>query len=176
MNEARSILLKKYPFSETSLIAVWLTDCHGKIKTSIRGGRKFSGPLAGRLELFSESSISFKDPKKGDLYTLVEVTPSMSAPIPATYDTILAASYFSDLIDLFTVAADPVPEIYALVERAWGFLRGKTPTTRAVLHFEAEMAKHLGVYDPSIPAHESLSSMAPRMPDSRKRLLNRLLQ
>jgi DNA repair protein RecO (recombination protein O) len=171
MNEARAILLRRYRFSENSLVVVWLTDRHGKVKTAVRSATKPGSPFAGRLELFTMAEISFKPPKSGDLHSLNEVVVSVEETLPATYATILSASYFAELCDLFTEPMHPVPEIFGLLERAWGFLRGNPPVKRAVEHFESELAKALGIHDPSIPAYRSLASVAHKLPENRSRLL-----
>jgi len=176
MEEARAILLRRYKFSENSLVVIWLTDRHGKVKTTARSATKPGGPFSGRLELFTVAGITFKSPKNGDLHTLSEVVIETEALLPATYSTILSASYFSELCDLFTEPMHPVPEVFALLERAWGFLRTQVPTRRAVAHFETELAKSLGIHDPSVPAHRSLASVAHKLPDSRPRLLEQLAE
>jgi DNA repair protein RecO (recombination protein O) len=171
MNEARAILLRRYRFSENSLVVVWLTDRHGKVKTTVRSATKPGSPYAGRLELFTMAEISFKSQKSGDLHSLSEVVVCGDEALPATYDTILSASYFAELCDLFTEPMHPVPEIFGLLERAWGFLRCNQPAKRAVEHFESELAKALGIHDPSIPAHRSLASVAHKLPENRSRLM-----
>jgi len=170
MEQARGILLRRYRFSENSLVVVWFTDLHGKVKTAVRGATKPGGSFAGRLELFSESEIAFKV-STGELHALREVVPVTATPMPGDYDTLLAAAYFCELCDLCTEPMHPVPEIFGLLERAWGFLRGNQPVKRAVEHFESELAKALGIHDPSIPAHRSLASVAHKLPENRSRLL-----
>jgi len=177
MDEARGILLRRYRFSENSLVVVWLTDLHGKVKTVVRGATKQGSPFAGRLELFTEAEIAFKRQKKGssgDLHSLAEVVVSFDQALPPNYATVLSASYFAELCDLFTEPMHPEPEIFRLLQPAWGFLRSKTPGKRAVEHFETELAKALGIHDPSIPSHRSLSSVAHKLPENRGRLLGLL--
>lgn len=176
MHEAKAILLRRYRFSENSLVIVWLTDRHGKVKTAVRSATKQGSPFAGRLELFTEAEIVFKAPKSGDLHSLSEVVLCGDSALPATYVTLLCASYFAELCDLFTEPMHPLPELFSLLQRAWGFLRTQAPSKRAVEHFEAELAKLLGIYDPAIPAHHSLSSVAHKLPANRGRLLDQLAQ
>jgi hypothetical protein len=88
--------------------------------------------------------------------------------------TLLAASYFAELCDLFSEPMHPVPEMFSLLQRAWGFLRTQSPSTRAVEHFEMELARLLGIHDPAMPAHHSLSAVAHRLPINRVRLLEQL--
>jgi hypothetical protein len=126
------------------------------------------------LELFTVAEISFKPAKGGDLHILSEVAVERGALLPSTYSTLLSAAYFAELCDLFTEPMHPVPEVFALLERAWGFLRGQSPSRRAVTYFETELAKSLGIYDPSVPAHRSLASVAHKLPESRPRLMEHL--
>ena len=176
MHEARAILLRRYKFSENSLVVIWLTDRHGKVKTTARSATKQGGPFSGRLELFTVAEISFKPNKGGDLHTLSEVVVETAAILPSTYSTILSAAYFAELCDLFTEPMHPVPEVFTLLERAWGFLRQQQPSRRAVTHFETELAKSLGIHDPSVPAYRSLASVAHKLPESRPRLMEHLAE
>jgi DNA repair protein RecO (recombination protein O) len=179
MEEARAILLRRYRFSENSLVVVWLTDTHGKVKTSVRSATKPGSLFSGRLELFTEAEIAFKPSKGGkggDLHTLGEVVVTGDPALPSTYVTLLSASYFAELCDLFTETMHPVPELFGLLQRAWGFLRSQAPSKRAVEHFETELARLLGIHDPSTPAHYSLASVAHRLPANRSRLLEQLAQ
>ena len=176
MEQARAILLRRYRFSENSLVVVWLTEGHGKVKTAVRSATKPGSPFAGRLELFTEAEIAFKAPKSGDLHSLSEVVVFPEAALPATYPTVMTASYFAELCDILTEPGHPVPEIYSLLRRAWGYLRDKKPDRRGVEHFETELAKVLGVHDPSRPAHRSLASVLHRLPESRERLLGELAE
>ena len=174
MQEARAILLRRYRFSENSLVVVWLTDTHGKVKTSVRSATKPGSPFAGRLELFTEAEIAFKPSragKGGDLHTLSEVVVTGDPALPSTYVTLLSASYFAELCDLFTETMHPMPELYGLLRRAWGFLRSQPPSKRALEHFETELAQLLGVQDPAIPSHRSLAAVAHKLPENRFRLL-----
>lgn len=174
MEETRAILLRRYRYSENSLVVVWLTERHGKVKTAVRGATKPGSPHAGRLELFTEAAITFKAPKSGDLHVLGEVQPDLPGGLPPAYSTVLAASYFAELCDLFTETMHPVPEMFALLQRAWGYLRKSPPDRRAVAHFEAELAKALGVHDPSSRGHEALLGILHRLPKSREGLLRHL--
>jgi DNA repair protein RecO (recombination protein O) len=176
MDQSHAILLRRYRFSENSLVVVWLTERHGKVKTAVRGATRTGSPFAGRLELFTEAEIAFKAPKSGDLHTLSEVVMEPDAALPATYPTILTASYFAELCDLVTEPMHPVPEIHSLLKRAWGYLRQGKADRRGVVHFEGELVKALGVHDPSLPPHRSLSSLLHRLPESRSRVLDQLAE
>jgi len=102
------------------------------------------------------------------------VVVSGDVALPSTYDTLLAASYFAELCDLYTETMHPVPEMFELLRRAWGFLRRQEPSKRAVEHFEKELTLLLGIHDPATPAHRSLETVAHRLRERRLRLLEML--
>ena len=47
MEQTPAILLRKTPWSETSLIAVWLTERFGAVRTVARGARKPKSAFRG---------------------------------------------------------------------------------------------------------------------------------
>lgn len=172
MHQTKAILLRRYRFSETSFVIVWLSQEYGKVKTTARAAMKHGGGLAGRLELFSEGEIAFTLSKKNDLHTLKEVAPSTAWNLlPARYLTLLAASYFSELCDLTLESFQPVPEIFDLLRRALLFLQEQVPTRRAIDHFEKELAKALGIYDPERSGFFALQGLLQQVPQSREKLI-----
>ena len=176
MHQTKALLIRKYRLSETSLILVWLTQEHGKLKTAAQGAMKKESAFAGCLDLFSEVELSFSWSKKSDLHILKEVVPLMPLrPIKPGYLTLLSASYFAEVCDLFIEPSHPVPELFDLLNRALGFLRKNVPTRLAIEHFEKELAKALGIYDPSSSTLESLSRAGSSLPVSRKKLLEQIV-
>lgn len=175
MHQTKAILLRRYRFSETSFVIVWLTREYGKVKTTARSALKQGGGLAGRLDLFSEGEIGFTLSKKNDLHSLTEVLPSPSWDLlPARYLTLLAASYFSELCDLVLEPLHPAPEIFELLRRALLFLQQQEPTHRAINYFEKELVKALGIYDPSQSALVALQGLLQRVPRSREELMRKV--
>jgi len=175
MHQTKALLLRRYRFSETSFVIIWLTQEYGKVKTTARAAMKQGGSLAGRLELFSEGEIGFKLSKKNELHTLMEVVPSLSwKSFSPHYHTLLTASYFSELCDLVLESLHPAPEIFDLLRRAFLFLQRQEPTRRAIEHFEKELAKALGIYDPSQPAFAALQELLRQLPRSREELLKKV--
>lgn len=64
------IVLSRNDFQEADRLLTILTPDHGKIKTIAKGVRKPNSKLAGGIELFSISNITFM-PGRGDFATLV---------------------------------------------------------------------------------------------------------
>ncbi len=64
------IILSRNDFQEADRLLTIITPNNGKIKTIAKGVRRPNSKLAGGIELFSESNITFF-PGKGDFATLV---------------------------------------------------------------------------------------------------------
>lgn len=65
-----AIVLRRINYQEADRIVTLLTDDQGKITTMARGVRKANSKLAGSIELFGTSQITYL-PGKGDISTLI---------------------------------------------------------------------------------------------------------
>ncbi|MDQ6912300.1 MAG: DNA repair protein RecO [Verrucomicrobiota bacterium] len=178
MESTSAILLRKRKLSDTSLIISWCTNSLGVIRTVAKGARQARSPFAGKLDLFFEADISIARSRKSDLHTLREV--ALRNPfggIRQTYARMQAASYFVELIEICTESDHHEPDMFALLQRAFGFLSANDPTLRAVSHFEMELARIAGVHDSktlkSDPAR-ALATLFGKLPQTRAPLLKAL--
>jgi DNA repair protein RecO (recombination protein O) len=173
-----AILLRKRKLSDTSLIVSWCTESLGCIETAARGARRPKSIFAGKLDLFFEAEIQLKRSRKGNLHTLTEaVLRNPFAGIRESYRRTQAASCFVEWIELTTEPEHPAPELFRLLQRAFGFLDAHDPNVKAVLHFEAELARCAGVEDAAVPGSDSAAALAAlfgRMPRGRSVLLKAL--
>ena len=148
MDSTEAILLRKRKFSDTSLIVSWCTEAFGCIQTIAKGARRAKTPFAGKLDLFFEAEISVVRSRRSNLHTLTEVVLKKPfAGIRSNYLRTQTAAYFVELIEICTERDHREPELFALLQRAFGYLNEKEPTQRAVSHFETELARIAGVHD-----------------------------
>lgn len=171
---ADATVLKLYPLGENGLIAVWCSE-EGIIRTAAKGARKPSSPLAGHLDLFYQCRIQWTQAKTGDLHTLTTadlLSPRLS--LRTDYSKLSAAGYFARLFLQMLEPDTPIPEFYDLLQRAYAYLENNSPTPRAVLHFEQELARLHGISHPGIPAHVILKSHFGKLPPQREKLLQTL--
>ncbi len=170
MEQTRAILLRRFAWSETSLIVVWLTENHGTIRTTARGARKPKSAFAGKLDLFFQAEISYTPSRKGDLHELREVSllEAFDASRAGSAGFYLAA-YFSELAGASAPAMHPSAAIHDLLVRGLNFLQQKPGTEAALVHFERELCRILGVHDPSglVGSQEGLASLGGGLPKSR---------
>ncbi len=173
---ANGIVLRQTRYSDTSLITSWLTAEHGKVRTIAKGALRPKSPLFGKLDLFFHAELLWSPSRRSDLHVLREVRVIEAYPeIRASYARTLAASYFAELLDEAVEPEHPVPELYQLLLRAMGYLNARLPDRRAVMFFERELCRHLGVdADRDELAASRLQDTLGRLPDSRSDLWTRL--
>lgn len=170
-----AILLRKRNLTETSLLVTWFTENHGRLKTVAKGARRPKSPFAGRLDLFYECEIQFARSRRSDLHTLGELV------LRTTYEglrldarRVALAAYFVELLELVTEAEHPVPELFELFQRALAHLNKTPASMRALLHFEAELARLLGIQNPAITAAVAIGRVYHRLPPPRPQLVKTL--
>jgi DNA repair protein RecO (recombination protein O) len=172
-----AIVLRKRPFSETSLIITWCTDSLGCIQTMAKGARRARSVFAGRLDLFYEAEIQVARSRKSSLHTLTEVAVRNTFPgIRQDYGRTRTAAYFVELIELCTERDHHEPELFDLLRRALGFLHLNDPSSKIMAHFEKELAKIAGVHAEEqrrTPA-VALANLFGKLPVSRAPLLKQL--
>jgi DNA repair protein RecO (recombination protein O) len=171
-----AILLRRHKLSETSLVVTWLTGACGKIKTIAKGARRPRSPFAGKLDLFYEADIQFVRSRRSDLHTLKEA--ALREPFEGLrldFHRVELASYFVELLDLVTEPDHPAPELLDLLRRALGWLNTHAPDLRALLHFEAELTRLLGIHGAEgVTPAVAIGRLFGRLPSTRPALLRQL--
>ncbi|MBK1882363.1 recombination protein O N-terminal domain-containing protein [Luteolibacter pohnpeiensis] len=171
----QATLIRLTRLTDTSLIAHWLTlDC-GLIKTVAKGARRPKSPFAGKLDLFFSGEITFSRARRGELHPLKEVViHHWREGLRKSYASTLLAAYCCQLLELAMEPDHPEPELHDLLDRALGHLEAAPPTMRALLHFENELVRILGVAHHQTSADRSLRETLGRLPGSRTELIDRL--
>lgn len=146
----------------------------GCIQTIAKGARRSRSPFAGKLDLFYEAEIQIALSRKSTLHTLTEVVLRNPFPgIRTSYVRTQAAAYFVELIELCTEREHCEPELFELLQRAFGFLDANEPNLRAVRHFESELARITGVHHPGLKTEPAaaLGNLFGKLPLGRTALL-----
>lgn len=168
-------MLRKTRFGDTSLIITWFTLGHGKLKTVVKGALRPKSRFAGMLDLFFECEISFALSTKTDLHTLREaVLRNAREGLRKDYTRVALASYCVELVELATEAEHASTELFDLLLRVFRHLDEKAASERALLHFEAELARMLGIQNPSVSPIVAFGRAYHRIPSARPGLLKLL--
>jgi DNA repair protein RecO (recombination protein O) len=172
MHKDYAILIRRTRLTETSLIIHFCTATQGIIKTVAKGALRPKSPFRGKLDLFFATEIEFIRSRKSDLHTLKELAVTNSRlGIRRRYSRTLAASYFVQLIEIVCERDTPINDLYDLLKRGLDFLDANDPDSRAILHFERELARAIGVEKGGPSPIEAIRALFHRIPGTRTELL-----
>lgn len=175
MQSTEAIVIRLTRLTETSLIVHWFTEAHGLVKTVARGARRPGSAFAGQIDLFFGGEISASRARRGELHHLREVAiRQWREGLRRTYSSTLLAAYCCQLLELAVEPEHPEPELHDLLKRALDHLDATPASLRALRHFEAELARLLGVAHDATPAEQSLRDALGSLPASRGELAERL--
>lgn len=177
MEKTTATLIRTSLLTETSLIVHWCSSEHGLFKTVAKGARRPRSSFAGKLDLFFEAELVFAPSRVSDLHTLREIEVLSPRPgIRRTWLATMAAAHFVRWIEIVAERETPIPDLADLLVRALNFLNEKPPTTKAVRHFEKQLAQLTGVFGEARdrdPAHDLASSFG-FAPNKRDELFSQL--
>lgn len=175
MEKASGTVVRLTKLGDSSWIVHWCTAEFGWIKTVAKGARTPRSPFAGKLDLFFEADLDWVRARRGELHALREVfVANPRAALRHDWPATLAAGYFVRLLERAVEPDHPVPELHHLLVRALDHLCACGASRRAVGHFEAELARLLGVGRERARAAEGLAEALGGLPAIREELLTQL--
>lgn len=175
MHSTQAIAIRLTRLTDTSLIVHWFSREYGLVKTVAKGARRPKSPFAGKLDLFFGGEITFLPTKHGELHPLREVAISdWREGLRKNYTTTLLAGYCCQLLESAVEPQHSEPDLYDLLRRALDHLASEPPSMRALLHFERELARMLGIGHANQSPDASLRDAIGRLPTSRNELCDRL--
>lgn len=132
----RAFCLRTRAFGESDLIAVLLTEDHGKVSGVARGAKRSRKRFAGgALEPFHQLSLRFARRPHADLAFLHESRVERSHhAIAQNLDTYAWASYVSELTEVMVPERDPAPTIFALFATTMSSFAAGTQPVEPVAH------------------------------------------
>ncbi|MCK9229554.1 MAG: DNA repair protein RecO [Syntrophales bacterium] len=113
VERVRGYVLAYRDYGESDRIVTVLTGEKGKFKGIAKGARRSRKRFANAIELFCLSSILVSRRRPEGLYLIEECDVINHYPaIREDLEKTLAASYFSELVDLFTAEEKPGPRLF----------------------------------------------------------------
>jgi DNA repair protein RecO len=137
------IVLSRTNFGEADRILTMLTPDQGKVRLMAKGVRKIKSKLAGGIELFSVSQISYI-PGKGDIHTLI------SSRLQKHYGNIVhditRTMLGYELLKRINRATEDATEseYFDLMKASLEALEGTLPTDLLELWFDAQLLRMAG--------------------------------
>ena len=116
LHTAEVIVLRRYPFRETSVTLTCLTDRFGKLKGLVKGLRAQPNRHHSAMEPFTINRIVFYDTRTSQLHLISQC--ELIAPLSQLVndlETMRAAALFAELVDAVVPLEEPQPVIYQLL-------------------------------------------------------------
>ncbi len=154
------IVLSRLNYGEADKIITLVTPDHGKIRVMARGVRKIRSKLAGGIELFSVSNISYI-PGKNDISTLVSTR--LQTHFSHIVEEIDRTMTGYDVIKMFNKATEDECDIeyYELILHTLGYLNDTNVNVLLVrCWFMAQLLRILG-HTPNVRSNTDGSALNP---------------
>lgn len=175
MERSEGILIRLTKLTDTSLIVHWFTADAGLVKTVAKGARRPQSPFAGKLDLFFSSEVHWARARHGELHALREAEPRhLRERIRHDYPATLVAAYFCRLLESAVEREHPDPPLHDLLRRGLDHIDTAGASARALRHFEAELARLLGLGDDPRRAEAALRDALGGLPAQRAQALETL--
>ncbi len=141
-----ALVLRIFPWSETSCIATIYTRDFGKLSVLAKGARRPKSPFEAALDLLSICRVVFI-PKSGDALDLLTEAKLLRRYRAGSADLMRLYSgyYVAELLDRLTDKGDEQPELFELAEATLSALANPELELRAiVLRLELQMLRMVG--------------------------------
>ena len=142
-----AIVLRFYPVTNTSRMAVWMTENYGRVTTLIKGSQRPRSAFIGQYDLFYNCELLFyARVRSGDVHILREVSAEKRRDrLRQDWRAAAAASYFSDLLFRVTVPRAPRPELFELLDQGLDELAASGWLPGLMIWYELTLLRHLGL-------------------------------
>lgn len=151
LHTAEAIVLRRYPFRETSITLTCLTDRFGKLKGLVKGLRRLPSKYHSAMEPLTVNRIAFYDTRTSQLHLISQC--DLVNPLTAIQQdlpTAQLAAFCADLVDTVVPLEDPQPATYRLLKQTLSHLAlGSNDLDMLRLYFIVR-ALHLAGFQPRL--------------------------
>lgn len=118
IHTAEAIVLRRYPFRETSVTLSCLTDRFGKLKGLVKGLRTYPNRYRSAMEPMTVNRIVFYDTRTSSLHLISQCDLlSPLSELQRDIETARLAALCVDLVDAVAPLEDPQPTVYHLLKQ-----------------------------------------------------------
>jgi DNA repair protein RecO len=146
LEKTQAIVLRVYPFSNTSRIVSWLTPESGKIATLVKGSQRPKSFFLGQYDLFYTCELVFYARERAGIHIARECAPLKTRNrFRSDWKAAAAASYLSDL--LFRVSPPDAPhhDLFDLLDSGLDHLAAGGAVASFLFWFELKLLGTLGL-------------------------------
>lgn len=159
-----AVLLRVFPYSESSQILVWLSRDHGKITTLAKGSQRPKSPMLGHFDLFYTCEILYYEKEERQLHILKECFALKDRRSFRTdWRSCAAASYLSHLLYRINPAQAHQAGLFESLDWSLDYLHEEKAFAPFLFWFELKLLRILG-FAPQIQrctsCHTSIADVA----------------
>jgi DNA repair protein RecO (recombination protein O) len=145
---AEAVVLRRRDLGEADRLLTVYSREHGKLQQVAKGARRPSSRKAGHLELFTRVQIQAARGRELDVITQAEAL-DLFSELRSDLTSVGQASYLIELIDRFTVEAEPNEALYSLLVRSLELLDRGGEAHNITRAFELRLLDQVG-YRPEL--------------------------
>jgi DNA repair protein RecO (recombination protein O) len=117
IHKTPAIVLRWYPFSNTSRVVSWLTPEHGKIVTMVKGSQRPKSAFLGQYDLFYTCELVFYARERTGMHIARECSPlKIRNRLRTDWKACAAASYLCDLLSRASPPDAPHAGLFELLD------------------------------------------------------------
>jgi len=149
IKHSKGIILRKFDYSNTSIIFHLLTPHNGTIHLIARGAKSNKSPFRGKLELFNQIDCHYIASGKTDLHPLKECSViNRNKSIEQNISLFFTCSLMFEIINCFPWDNSDVSDIYHLIEQIFASFDKDTPNSipQTLVFFETKILTLTGYY------------------------------
>lgn len=141
-----AIVLRMFPWSNTSKYVAWLTPEHGKLLTLIRGAQRPKSFFLGQLDLFYTCDLVWYAREHRSLHAAREAAPLKTRNrLRSDWAACAAASYATDVLYRALPFDAPSPGCFELLDHTLDALAAGTPPAEVILWHDLGLLDRLGL-------------------------------
>ncbi len=141
-----AIVLRFYPFSDTSRVVAWLTPSAGRIATMVKGSQRPKSFFLGQYDLFYTCELVYYARERTGMHIARECAPLKTRDRFRTdWRACAAASYLSDLLFRVSPPDAPHANLFGLLDEGLDHLANEGGTAAYVYWFELKLLEALGL-------------------------------
>jgi DNA repair protein RecO (recombination protein O) len=150
IEKTQAIVLRVYPYSNTSHIVHWLSAEHGKLATLVKGATRPRSAFLGQYDLFYTCELLYYSRPNRALHLTRECSALSPRPrLRVDWRATACASYVCDLVNRSLLEGQAQPRVYPLTEAALDALCDGVAGMPFLFWFEFKLMQALG-YAPSL--------------------------
>lgn len=164
-----ALVLRRYPYGESSLVVHVTTPRHGRVHLLAKGAFRPKSRLCGVLDLFDTLELVWRPSPRSEVAVLAEADiATRRRPLSADLERYRTGLSILELLDLASAPGRADPELFRLTE-TWLDLvaAGEVEPELALVAFDLRFLQNLGL-TPALERCASCGSAPPRGPAPRE--------